>query len=197
MSLAWSFFSFSPDRFDAFFGGDLPDAENVIVQAVTWDDELWDDPMLPAHIARRLARQGIDYRDLTPVEASLLDDIVPILFRPEGMAADLEVEETGVEGLTPAGVRNLLDRAEDKADLTWLPALLKGRRAGSEGGDARCLYVLLGPGDVETLRDEISALLERDGEWDAPEQGEIVREDLLPLLEQLAEDGGSLAGFLR
>lgn len=196
MSLAWSFLSYSPDRFSAFFGGDAADAEEVVVQAVTWDEEAWDDPSLPAHLARRIARQGIDYGGLTPVEASLLDDLVPILFSPEGMGDDLKVEECGLEGPTPAEVRHLLDRAgtDPPAHLT---AFLKGRRAGSTE-PARCGYVLLDPAEVVELRTELEALLGAGAGEDLGEDANdaFFRNELLPLLDDLSEEGLALAAFL-
>src|ERR1700722_560297 len=91
MSRLWHFYSYSQNAFDAYMGGGRAEAIDEIVAAATWDEDAWNDPELARRLAEQVARGGLIYTALTPRETECLDELIPTLFAPEGLAAKWEV----------------------------------------------------------------------------------------------------------
>lgn len=195
MSRLWWFYSFCPSRFDAYFGGGEPDALRQIEEAAAWDAGAWEDISVPRRLAARIAAQGITYAGLVPTEISALDEVVKLLFSPEGLWEPFQLAPESPDGLSPSLVQELLTTNRDKIKPTHLPWLVGGRRFGdvaaSDSG-----YCLLSQGEVAHLLSEVRQALAAGGPWRQAALPDVVQECLVAPLESATRKDRPLFGRL-
>lgn len=192
MARLWWFYSFCPERFAAFFDGSVPDAERRVVDAATWEGSFWRDPSVPARLAARMTAGGIRYDGLSAADAAALDQLLPMLFSPEGLAEQWEVVAESPDGLPPSVVQELLPRV---TGAVLLPVLVGGRRFG-EAEPSACEYCCLSPAECGRLVDEVERALASGGPWSGAWLPEVVGECLLGPLQSSLSTGRPLFGSL-
>lgn len=192
MSRMWWFYSYSAERFANYFDGSVPDAASRLVDAATWDDGGWPEPSVPARLAARITVEGIRYDGLPISDAAGLDQLLPILFAPEGLAEKWEVVPESPDGLHPSVVAELLPRATEAA---LLPVLIGGRRFGvSEPSE--CEYCFLSPVECDLMAREAEQALSSGGQWSAAWVPGVVQECLVGPLRSAASKSRPLFGSL-
>jgi len=78
MSFLWHFSSYDHAKLDSLNGP-------VIADALLWDDGAFDDVPAVHRLAKHIATSGFSYADLPPADCQLLDELIPLLFSPEGL----------------------------------------------------------------------------------------------------------------
>lgn len=110
MSIRWSFCSFDQARWDAVFGSKLPEMEQAIIDATTWDLDEEEDIELRKKIAHHICEYGLSYDGLTSEEADELDQMVSDFFTGEGLEEVLALEYESPECLAMSDVTTLIER---------------------------------------------------------------------------------------
>jgi hypothetical protein len=192
MSRMWSFYSYNAARFVAYFDGSVRDAAREVTDAVTWDDGAWRDPSVPRRLAARITEGGIRYNGLPDSDAAALDQLLPMLFAPEGLAEQWEVTPESPDGFHPSVVLELAPRA---AGTMLLPVLIGGRRFGSSDPSA-CGYCFLSLADCERLVLEAERALGADRPWSAGWVPDVVSECLIDPLRSAVSKGRPVFGSL-
>ena len=192
MSRQWSFYSYSSERFADYFDGSVPDAARQVVDAATSDDGAWRDPAAPARVAAWITAGGIRYEGLSSADATVLDQLLPMLFAPEGLAEQWEVAPESPDGLHPSVVQELLLRA---GVAVLLPVLVCGRRFEATEPSS-CEYCFLTPAECERLAGEAERALASIGPCSTARLPDIVHECLIGPLMSAATKGQSLFGVL-
>jgi hypothetical protein len=195
MSRLWSFYSYSQPRFDAYFGGGQPGAARQVVEAVTWDEDAWDDLDLTRRLAERIVAEGIRYAGLSPTETETLDCLIPMLFAPEGLAEPLEVVPKSPDGLHPSVAQELLSAGRPGDGPVLLPVLLGGRRYGAAEGSGGA-YCFLSVDESGRLMSEAERALAAGGPWSQPWIPQVVRDYLLGPLRSAVSEGRPVFGVL-
>jgi hypothetical protein len=188
----WWFYSYDPKRFAAYFDGSVLDAARQVADAVTWDDGAWRDPSAPHRLAAQIAAGGIRYDGLPDADTTALDQMLPMLFAPEGLAEQWDVTPESPDGLHPSVILELLPRV---AGAMLLPVLIDGRRFGAATPSA-CEYCFLSLADCERLAVEVEQALESDGPWSAAWVPDVVNECLVVPLRSASSKGRPVFGSL-
>ena len=196
MSYLWSFYSFSPERFNQVFGGASPTHEESLVQSVTWDGSGLADAPLAEQLARSVVRDGISYENLSNDEAQTLDGIIHLSFTQEGLGGVLEVEPESSDGLHPSVVEEMLEKGGESLQLKLLPILLQGQRFEHRGETARCEYCILEGETIQQLLDESKAVMEATTAWSEEYMPEVIDECLIAVLEGVIKKKKALVGLL-
>lgn len=192
MSQLWHFYSYSEAAFKAYLGGGDAVATEEVVAAATWDEGAWSDLEAVRRLSSTIAQRGIDYPGRSPSEAALLDELIPALFAPEGLAEQWAVVAESPDGLHPSVVRELLPRSQG---ASILPILLGGRRYGAaELFD--CGYCFLDPAECERLAAEAGRALASGGPWSGAWLPEVVAECLIGPLRSASSKGRPVFGSL-
>ncbi len=192
MSRLWSFYSYNPARFTSYFDGSVTDAASHVFEATAWEDGVWRDPAVPARLAAQVTIGGISYDELPPADATVLDQMLPMLFAPEGLAEQWEVVPESPDGLHPSVIRELLPRA---GRAVLLPVLLGGRRIGAVE-PSECGYCLLTPAECERLAAEAEQVLASGRPWSQEWVPDVVDECLIGPLRAAVSKGRPLFGLL-
>ena len=179
MSRLWWFCSFNPRRFAAYFDGSEPDAARQIIEAATWEDGVWEDPEAPERLAARITEAGIRYDELLESDASALDELIALLFSPEGLAEQWEVVAESPDGLHPSLIRELLLH---NRDAVFLPILLEGRRYGADLPSPSA-YCFLSSAECTQLIEEAKQALATGGPWSERWVPDVVAECLCAPLQ--------------
>lgn len=193
MSYMWNFYSFSSLKFDAIAGSGDAGHEELIVDAVTWDD--WGDMEAIERLAKAFVRSGPSYDTLSKDDASIMDGLIAMLFSPEGLEEELEIEPESPDGLHPSVVDEMIRRAEGQIELQLFPILNGGRRLGSDG-PVHCEYFLLSCDEVGVLRSEVEQILALPGSWSESNVPDLINECLLDVLKEVEAKPKSLMGSL-
>jgi hypothetical protein len=202
MSYAWTFHSFSLEKFQRYFGQASPQEVEEMVAAATWqelgsgNDEDAADLEPIEETVRRIATHGISYEGLSSDDARTLDECIAVLFSPEGLEEQLEISHESPDGVHPTIVEELLRRAEGRLELRYLPVLRQGWRYGSGDLAANCQYVLLHPEHLQPLADEIAEVIALPLPWSENSLPGIVEECLSQVLQTVIAKNKGLAGFL-
>jgi len=202
MSYAWSFQSFSFDKFQHYFGHARAAEVEEMVTAATWeareegDDEAGTDLEAMEVVVRRVATSGLSYAGLSGDEARILDDCIAVLFSPEGFEEQLEIEHESPDGVHPTIIEELLRRAEGRVELRYLPVLRHGWRYGAGDLEAHCEYALLQPEHLQPLADEIATVVALPSPWSGSHVPEVVDECLAQVLKTVVPKKKGLAAFL-
>jgi len=193
MSYLWNFKSFSWPKFEAIVGSGDSSHEQLVVEAVTWDD--WGDMDVIERLARVLVRSGPSYDSLSSEEATDMDDLVSMLFGPEGLEEELEIEYESPDGLHPSVVKELLDRARDRVEVHYLPILNGGRRLGLTEL-THCEYCLLRATEVSALRKEVEQVVALPVSWSESYVPDLIDECLVSVLKTVEAKQAGLMGSL-
>jgi hypothetical protein len=189
----WWFYSYSARRFASYFDGSVPDAASDLVDAATWDDGGgWPEPSVPARLAALITAEGIRYEGMATTDAVALDQLLPMLFAPEGLAEKWEVVPESPDGLHPWVVTELLPRATGAA---LLPVLIGGRRFGVSE-PSLCEYCFLSADECELIAREAEQALSSGGPWSAAWVPDVVQECLVGPLRSAISKGRPLFGSL-
>jgi hypothetical protein len=191
----WSFYSYSPVQFASFFGSNQTDAVGQVVDAVTWDEGAWEDVDAASSLAETIAMHGIRYTGLSDEEARMLDDMIPMLFSPQGLAEQLEVEAESPDGLHPSVVKELIRVGGKSASANLLRILVAGRRFG-EQIPSDCGYCFLSTAETGGLLTEVRGVLAVGGPWSSSAVPEIVESCLAGVLESATKQQRPLVGIL-
>jgi len=192
MSRLWHFYSYSQPTFDAYLGGGRTNAAEEIVAASTWDEDAWSELQSVHHLCSMIAQRGINYGELSPSEAARLDELLPVLFAPEGLEGQWGVAAESPDGLHPAVVRELVTRA---GGASLLPILLGGRRYGVAKPSA-CGYCFLAPAECEQLTAEAERALASEGLWSGDWLPGVVSECLIVPLRSAVSKKRPMFGSL-
>ena len=179
MSYLWSFQSFDPAKSQHIFGGGDPCARDAVVRALTWDEDAFDDVDAVVFVAEWIVSHGITYAGLAGSMRELLDDLIPVIFSPEGLAQELDVRPESPDGVHPSVFEEIIARASGHPSLRMLPLFRRGRRHGETETTSRCEYVILTPDELSTLCEELEAVLGQTVAWSADGLPELIRECLL------------------
>ncbi|MCE9555666.1 MAG: hypothetical protein K8T91_20140 [Planctomycetes bacterium] len=193
MSHLWSFQSFAQPKLDALVGSGDAEAEKAVIEGVTWDE--WGDMVMIEGLARNLVRSGANYEGLTSKESKTLDEIIAMLFSPEGLEERLEVEYESPDGVHPAVIQELLNRSPDPRELRMLPFLESGRRLG-ESAPSDCEYCIFSPTEVQTLHREVEQIMSLPSAWSEDYMPDLVKEWILDLLAAVRDKKKALAALL-
>jgi len=196
MSYLWSFYSFPESEFGRVFGSGDAAVEKSAIEAATWEEAGFTDPGAAGELAARIVRQGISYDGLTTQEASLLDDLILILFSPEGLWEQLSIEPESPDGLHPEIVEEVAQHVSPEQAQNLLPYLIDGRRFKNGGKPTGEVYCVLSPPEVSSLVGTVMAAVERADQWSEPYVPEVIQECLIDVLDQTAEKKRWCIGFL-
>ena len=186
MSLLWHFSSYDHAKLGSL-------TESAIADALLWDDGAFDDVSAVRRLAQHIAAAGISYSGLPPADAELLDELIPLLFSPEGLESELGVEPESEDGLAPSVVSEMI---EHMPNAGFLPPLIRGRRHGSDSMDIDCNYVILAPANVTDLLAECSTVMESSPAWTQTYIPDVIRECLIATLTSIQAKGKYAIGAL-
>lgn len=202
MSMNWSFYSFSKERWHAIFGGGLDGAEAEVVQSATWDEDAYSESKrkVMARLARSIVRNGIIYAGLSRSEARLLDGMIQGFFCPEGLKELLGFEYESPEFVRMSLVETLLARSArlrhgpsflrrllgqgNMSAQPILPLLLTGRRLNGSG-KPREPYLILSRDEIARMHDEVLEAISAIAVWPAPGLEESAHKCLLDVLARV------------
>jgi hypothetical protein len=194
MSAKWLFHSFNPGRFYQVFGKAKEQEELALLKIIEF--EMGCSPEDPiSDLARRIVHHGINYSGMQRRDAEELDQVLSIALGPEGLWTELEMEAESVEGFSPKLAEKMVKRVEGHMELQVLPALLRGRRYGTNEL-VECRYCILDTSEVARLAQEVRAVLETPGTWSAPEIESQIVDGLLYPCEYVSRKQKGLAGVL-
>jgi hypothetical protein len=193
MSMMWCLFGYSQTGFDRVFGGGDPDIESIAVDGVLWNEGAFKKPEVVERLTRALVRGGVDYARLHSDEKALLDEVLCMLFMPEGGLVDLlEIEPLSPEGLHPIFVQELVERSRRTRHLRKLPYLVTGRRFGDGKPDETSSYCHFSPQEAAELLDEVRAGMSVAVGWARPDSHLTLTDELVAPLESIVGTGRSL-----
>ena len=198
MSYAWSFHSFSINKFKHYFGHATPEEVEAMVEAAIWQEKAEGSTVDLAPIkavVRHVATNGLSYAGLTPEQAKILDHRLGVLFSPEGIE-DLEIEPESPDFVHPSIIAELIQRAQGRVELKILPVLAHGWRHGEDNLAANCEYVILFPELLPQLAAEIETVVKLPLPWSEDYVPEVVDECLLKVIRNVISKKKGLAGFL-
>ena len=161
MSYLWSFQSFDAEKLVSLFSDPDGPAMSRLLDLVQSEISGFRDAEAATSVARAFVASGLSYDDLSERQARDADDLIVLIFSPEGFAEDLDVAYLSDEGFHPADVKELLARNPTAAVL---PALVRGRRAGQDQ-PMECEYCFLSPGEVASVIDEVRAAIDAPAPW--------------------------------
>ena len=170
-----------------------------MVAAATWQERADGDDvdLRPIEeVVRCVATGGLSYSGLTAEQAAMLDQRLMVLFSPEGLEAQLEIEPESPDGVHPSIIEELLQRAQGRVELSYLPVLLHGWRHGVGDLTAKCEYVLLYPEHLPPLAAEIDAVVKLALPWSESYVPEVVDKCLVQVVRNVIPKQKGLAGFL-
>jgi hypothetical protein len=164
MSYLWSFQSFDAMKLSALFANERGPAADRLRTLVRSDsDEFgFDDPDEAAAVADALLASGFSYEGLDRRQARVADEVVALLFLPEGFAPELDVVNLSEEGVHHGDLRELIARNPDARMLQML--VRSGRRAGQDE-PVQCEYCILDPTEVASLIDEVRTAIAQPIQW--------------------------------
>jgi hypothetical protein len=192
MSYLWSFATFDADRLLALFADPAGAATARLVELTAWEGAGFDDPVHAADVAARFAGSGLSYEGLDARDARVADQLVMVMFSPEGFEPDLAVEYLSAEGVHPLEINELLARVPD---ARLLPVLILGRRAGQDE-TSRCEYCVLAPDELGALLREIDRGLADDRPWPTAYGRATVQDHLRQPIQRALEMGSWVYGQL-
>ena len=192
MSYLWSFATFDADRLLALFRQPAGAGTARLVELSGWEGAGFDDATHAADVAMRFAGNGLSYEGLDADDACVADDLVMLIFSPEGFGGELGVAYLSDEGVHPLEINELLARVPD---ARLLPGLILGRRAGQDE-PSRCKYCVLGPDELGTLLWEIDSGLADGRPWPTAKGRATVQRDLRSPIQRALELGSWVYGRL-
>lgn len=185
MSYLWSFHSFNADRLLTLFADPQGEPTARLLDLTRWDGAGFDDPENAATVASAFVGSGLSYEGLDAEATQVADQVVMLIFSPEGFENDLEVEHISPDGVHPSVIEELLGRTE-RARV--LPMLVSGRRAGQDAPSG-CEYCVLSPAEVSALLDEVDEGVSVPRPWLIEYASDVVEEDLRQPLRLASETG--------
>lgn len=192
MSYLWHFYSFSKPALDRVIGSGTEDSKTLVVDAVTWDE--WHNDMSKVkEIAIGIVDRGVNYAALSEKDREILDEIIKLIFGPEGLWEHLEVEPESPEGIHWNTINELIQRAGGEEKAKYLRLLKNGRRLDSS--DYAGNYVILSPEEVSALLEEAAQAYNAMQKWSNDEDKEIAKECLLNVLMKVRQKGKHLVGI--
>lgn len=196
MSYLWHFYSYSKPALDAVVGSKDAEIEQTVVEAVTWDD--WDEGNTAdmERLGRRLIESTAPYEGLPEADAKTLDEVIKMLFSPEGLEEQLEIEPESPDGVHESVIEELISRGGPAIKPALLPILQKRGRRYGQSTPTLCEYCLLDTTEVCMLQQEVTELRSSSMPWSDPAIAAVVDECLLAPLESAKAKGKSLFGHL-
>ena len=161
MSYLWSFQSFDAERLVSLFADPQGAALARLLEVVESDVDDPQDVEAATSLARRFVAAGLSYEGLDRRESRAADDMVALIFSPEGFAEDLGVAYLSDEGMHPSDIEELIAR---NPLVAVLPALVRGRRAGQEES-TQCEYCVLSPAEVASAIEEVGRAIDSPSPW--------------------------------
>ncbi len=195
MSQSWHFYSLDASRLNDVIGSGDPAIEQLVIEAATWDTWEGQDTEALVRLAKQLVNQNAPYSDLDEKDSEILDELVELLFSPEGLAEELQVAPLSLDGLHPSVISELLDRAQSKAATSILEFLRAGRRLG-QMSHSPCNYCLLSNKEVRDLAEEVRTIMQLPDAWTDDNLPNLVEECLLSVLQTSVDEGRELIGLL-
>jgi hypothetical protein len=192
MSYLWHFYSFSRAALDRIIGSGTEDSKTLVLDAVTWDE--WHNDMSNVKaIAIGIVDRGVNYAVFSDKDKEILDEIIKMIFYPEGLGEHLEVEPESSGGIHWNTINELIQRAGGEEKAKYLRLLKNGRRLDSSGyaGD----YVILSPEEVSALLEEVTQAYNAIQKWSYDENKKIAKECLIDLLTRIWQKGKHLVGI--
>ena len=186
MSFLWHFSSYDHAKLGSL-------TESAIADSLLWDDGAFDDASAVQRLAQHIASAGIAYSGLSAADAELLDELVPLLFSPEGLESELAVEPESDDGLAPTIVSEMIEHLPTATCLRWL---IRGRRHGSGSTAVDCNYVILAPADVTNLLAECKSVMDSSPAWSQDYVPDVIRECLIDTLTSIQAKGKYAIGAL-
>jgi hypothetical protein len=190
VSYLWSFSTFDADRLLGLFADPAGAATARLVELIASDGAGFADTARAADVAMRFAGSGLSYEGLDAGDARVADDLVVLIFSPEGFERELGVEHLSDEGIHPLEINELLARVPD---ARILPTLILGRRAGQDE-PGRCEYCVLAPDELGALVREIDSGLADDRPWPTAYGRASVERDLRLPIQRALEQGSWVYG---
>ena len=186
MSFLWHFSSYDHAKLGSL-------TESAIADALLWDDGAFDNVSSVQRLAQHIASAGISYSGLSATDAALLDELIPMMFSPEGLESELALEPESDDGLAPTIVSEMVEHLPTASCLRWL---VRGRRHGSESFDVECNYVILSPTDVTDLLAECASVMDSSPDWSQDYVPDVIRECLIDTLTSIQAKGKYAIGAL-
>jgi hypothetical protein len=180
LSYLWSFHSFDADRLATLFADPRDAPTTHVLELTQWEGAGFDDPEYAATIAAEFVGSGLSYEGLDARATRVADEVVMLIFSPEGFEEELQVEHISPDGLQPTHIKELLGRTE-RAHI--LPLLVAGRRAGQEQS-SDCEYCVLSPDEVTTLLEEVDEGMSAQRPWSIDYGAELLDECLREPMRQ-------------
>ncbi len=200
MSYLWSFSSFDPARFTRLLGPRPGLNEDDFRDMLGWDDLDAQDRVVMGKLISHLATSGFTYAGLDHRMVQGLDAVVPILFSPEGLEAELDIRAVSDRGVHPSVLKELLRRAAGAGLDAPLLTLLEtgGRRTNAKDVATAepCEYCILQPKEAVALLAEVHVAAELDAPWSSADVLEIVERGLIDALERVTLRNRALVGIL-
>jgi len=179
MSHLWHFNSYDNAKQDSL-------NESMVADALLWDEDAFEDAAAVRRLAKHSGDAGVWYSGLDTADAELLDELIPILFSPEGLESELSVEPESDDGLAPSIVHEMIGHLPTAVFLPWL---IHGRRHGSASTDVACNYVILSPADVTALLAECTSVMDAQPPWTQEFVPDVIRECLIDALTSIQAKG--------
>ena len=180
MSYLWSFHTFEADRLVSLFADPRGEPTTRLLDLTRWDGAGFDDPEYASTIAAEFVRSGLSYDGLDTEATRVADQVVMLIFSPEGFEEELRVEHISPDGVHPTVIKELLGRTQ-RVDI--LPTLVAGRRAGQEQS-SDCEYCVLSPDEVTTLLGEVDEGMSVQRPWSTDYGAEVLDECLREPMRQ-------------
>jgi hypothetical protein len=192
MSYLWHFASFNNESFNKIIGSGSADAEQLIIDAVTWD-EWHNDMSVVTQLAAHLVACGADYSELNEDNAEILDEIVKMLFSPEGLEEQFGLEYESPDGIHYTTIAELIERNGGEENSPCLKLLKKGRRLDG----SKCIgdYLILEPKEIQALLEEAQKAFNANINWSDEAHKTIAKECLIDVLNKIKEKGKYLVGI--
>jgi hypothetical protein len=194
MGQVWHLLSYNTGRFQSVFGKASETEEAALLNMIdmemgaTPDDDI-------GMLAKKIAHEGINYQNLPPRQAEVVDQILSISFSQEGLWNELELEEEMPEGIDHKHIAELLRFAAGQP-LEVLPVLKSGRRYKCPIGP-QCHYFILERTEVPKLAQEARALVTKpDLTWSSPDVPGRLMDGLVMVCDFVAKKQKPLAGVL-
>ena len=162
MSYLWTFHSFDAERLSALFADPLGQAVGRLRELVRSPEAGFRDPDTADLVVEALVASGLSYENLDQRQARVADEIIGLIFSPEGFAADLDMVSLSDEGVHHGELKELMQRNPQATLLTIL--VRSGRRAGQDQ-PVQCEYCILEPSEVSAMIDEVQTAIAQPVEW--------------------------------
>ena len=186
MSFLWHFSSYDDSKLQSL---DAP----TVCDALLWDEGAFDDATAVERLATHIATNGISYDSLSDADRDLLDELVPLIFSPEGLESTLDCEPESDDGIHPFVIQEMLKHSGSAEILPWL---IHGRRHDCSTPDVSCNYVLLNSSQVSQLLAECTSILNGNPSWSESYVPDVIRDCLTATLESIQTKGKHAVGVL-